>query len=382
MSPIPALRDADEAASVARIEADLARGRWCAALDRAFRLPGLPVRDAHDPARRLAVVARTLARAGRASAARHFADLARRALPKAGGETATRIALSLDPLPPNAPPRTATPLPADRPRTTRMPPIGTDTAKALGRAEEALTWLDHAATRSAHAADWARLMRWCEARDSARLDGVHAALLELIHHALPRPRNRPVHTDRALVPYLDHDHAPTAATPRPVDLAEIAVRHLSPAATHHAHRMALAGDVSRLLSGPWLPFAGGLVARRHQADASDAEHFVRLVADATTAACHAAVTTLHDLERLHGRLATLLPFGRLSRLALRDLFTRGLITAPDLARRHPMSAKTAVNILGRFLDRGLVVPYNHHGYARCFYNPDLVDLLTRTPKHL
>ncbi|GAA3853997.1 hypothetical protein GCM10022243_19460 [Saccharothrix violaceirubra] len=359
----------DEAASVALIGIDLADGRWCAALDRAFLLPGLPVRDRHDPARRLGIIAHTLACAGRASGARHYTALACQALP-GGGDQLRWIAASLG-VPSRAGCDRTAPV---RQGTSRSRGIGIDAARAVGRAEEALAWLDHTATRSPRADAWARMVSWCEARDSARLDGVHAALLEFLHRDLPPSGNHPVFIDPDLVPYL----APPADVTRspPDDLVDIAGRHfLRRSTTPHTE---LAADLSRHLSGPWLPIQGALADRHRAVDtATEVEPFTRLIADATTAACHTAVNALHDLDLLYRRLTTRLPSGRLSRLALRDLFTQGLVTAPALARRHPMCAKSAHNVLDRFLDLGLAVPYDHRHYARAVYNPDLIDLLTR-----
>ncbi|GAA3868133.1 hypothetical protein GCM10022243_37240 [Saccharothrix violaceirubra] len=380
MSPPPPVHP-DETARVARIGIDLARRRWCAALDRAFRLPGLPVLDEHDGARRLAVIAHTLACAGRVSGARHYAALAHLALPD--DDQVRRITAGVAALPRAGRDRAEPVEPVPR-RAPCVHGIGPDTARAVGRAEQALAWLDHTATRSPHADAWARLMSWREARDSARLDGVHAALLEFLRHDLAPSGNHLVFADRVLAPYLTPTAAASTRSP-PIDLVDIACRHVhrSPT-TPHPHRTALAADLSRHLSGRWLPILGALAdqdAAVPAGTASEAERFTRLIAEATAAACHTAVTVLHDLEHLHRRLATRLPTGRLSHLALRDLLTHGLITASGLARRHPMSAKSAHNILDRFLDLGLAVPYDHRRYARAVYNPDLIDLLTRTPEH-
>ncbi|WP_345017710.1 hypothetical protein, partial [Saccharothrix violaceirubra] len=217
----------------------LATGRPHHALDHAFTLLSA---EPHTPGRRFLLLTELAARAGRPVGAAYYGDLARRAFPDA-------------PTPIEIP---AFSYPVKEVQVSAMPPERAH--YAVGRAEQALRWLDHRVTASPFTHDWARTTLLRETRASAHLDGVHLALIEVFQHVLPTSPGS-LWREPAFSPYL----AATLSlldTPTPTPAAEPLLDVLtgyvrSPPADGHALRLALPVALvrARLLTRPWLPLS-------------------------------------------------------------------------------------------------------------------------------
>ncbi|GAA3885677.1 hypothetical protein GCM10022243_58120 [Saccharothrix violaceirubra] len=335
----------------------LATGRPHHALDHAFHLLGT---EPHAPGRRFLLIAELAGRAGRPLGAAYYRDLARRTLPD------------------GHPPIEIPDLPRhpDDARKSAMPPERAH--YAMGRAEQALRWLDHRVTTSPFAHDWARTALLRETRASAHLDGVHLALIEVFHHVLS---TSPVGQWRepAFARYLsatlglfDTPTAPLVAEP----LADVLTRHVrTPPATGHALRLALPVALvrARWLTRPWLPLSthhrGTDPPRPRRADVLAA---VGRIADALTRTCHAEIAVLDVLTRLHDHPAATRT--RNLRAVWTDLLTRGAVTATDLATRHGFTTKTGYNTATALRTLGLA-RIDPRPYGRTIHNPDALHLL-------
>ncbi|MBB4963526.1 hypothetical protein [Saccharothrix violaceirubra] len=251
---------------------------------------------------------------------------------------------------------------------------------AVGRAEQALRWLDHRVTTSPFAHDWARTALLRETRASAHLDGVHLALIEVFHHVLstsPVGQWREPAFARHLATTLALLDTPTP-TPAPEPLADVLTRHVrTPPAEGHARRLALPGALVRAgwLTRPWLPLSTHYTGtpdptRPRRADVLAA---VGRIADAITRTCHAEIALLDTLTRLHDHPAATRT--RNLRAVWTDLLTRGAVTVTDLATRHGFTTKTGYNTTAALRALGLA-RVDPRPYGRTIHNPDVLDLLT------
>ncbi|MBB4968642.1 hypothetical protein [Saccharothrix violaceirubra] len=379
-----------------RIRAHDVDDRRHRALDDAFHLLSLPTVDPLAPARRLALIARLMARSGRRVGAAHHADLARRALPLGGGREAVRVTDVLHRVEDECVARveSGTPAGSNRPRRPRVTGLSAPTSYALGRAREALLWLDSTVETSRFTARWPRTVMIREARDSARLDGLPVALVELLHQALYRAH--PTHVDSDLSPYLKGVEGPASPTSSPepgmpTTLVLTHVRRLvNPQATagaRHAQRLGLVADAVHdgLLSRPVLPFTGWLADHaetfRHltgtATTTAGTDGLVRFLAEGIVAACHHEMALINALPGLYDRLAGRLPHNpsRFQRSVLADLVAHPVTSGPDLVRRHNMTSRTAVNTIAAFRDAGILLPHGTTKYGRTVYCPAALELV-------
>ncbi|GAA3844066.1 hypothetical protein GCM10022243_08100 [Saccharothrix violaceirubra] len=199
---------------------------------------------------------------------------------------------------------------------------------SLGRAGEALRWLDHVVRRSPWSSCWARTVLIREAWHAARLDGVPATLVEVLHHLLPR--GHAVEADAGLFPHVRAAREAIAGLPKvvvPEPLERVLV-------STDRRRLPWALTRAGLLSGPWLPFTGWLVDHPDALDGSDPAT-IALLADGIAETCHTEIALLDDLHHLHTRLLGRLPSPtRHHRTVLHDLAGRGMVNARDPATRH------------------------------------------------
>ncbi|MBB4968435.1 hypothetical protein [Saccharothrix violaceirubra] len=242
---------------------------------------------------------------------------------------------------------------------------GPNVSTSLGRAGEALRWLDHVVRRSPWSSCWARMVLVREAWHAARLDGVPATLIEVLHHLLPR--GHAVEVDAGLFPHVSaareaiaHAGLPLVVVPEPLERVLVSTdRRRLPSA------LARAG----LLSGPWLPFTGWLVDHPGTLHGDDPA-MIALLADGIAETCHTEIALLDDLHHLHTRLLGCLPSPtRHHRTVLHDLAGRGMVNARDPATRHGRPSRSAHNALARLRDHGITTRHGTTDYGRSLYSP-------------